>query len=166
MANTCSYSVSVVWRLVHTCDANASAKASNVHTSNANLSTFGRLNMADEVEVLVAFSVLILGLWLMNARAQIKKTKTCIAVLHIYVYWRGESKQSTAKKNSDTRWITQSYIYLTWSGLGTTNGFTAVRNQKLSDITTTCTGPRNLSRHEIQGDYHNLIKRLHLGDRK
>ena len=58
--------------LVHTCDANASvnanANASDVRTSNANASTvrytraFEHPNMADEVEVLVAFFVLILGL--------------------------------------------------------------------------------------------------------
>ena len=58
----------------------------------------------------------------------------------------------------------QSYIYLTLCGLGTTDSFTAVRNQKLSDITTMCTGPGNLPRQEIQGD--NLIKIMHLGDRK
>ena len=56
--------------LVHTCDANASANANagDVHTSNVNASTvrytrsFEHPNIADEVEVLVAFFVLILGL--------------------------------------------------------------------------------------------------------
>ena len=57
-------------RLVHTCDVNASANAnaSDVHTSNVNASTvrsvraFEHISVKDEIEVLVAFSVRILGL--------------------------------------------------------------------------------------------------------
>lgn len=58
-----------------------------------------------------------------------------------YTHMRLLAKQSKATYSSRLTYTMniQSYICLTWSGLGTTNSFTAGQNRKLRDITTLTT---------------------------
>lgn len=60
--------------VIHTCDANANLNTSDIHTSSASKVRYARtFGHPDKVEELVAFSVLILGLWLIRRKRQIRE---------------------------------------------------------------------------------------------